>query len=216
MKFKPAPKESQAAAGEVGKRIFAVRTERRITQERLGELLSPPLKKQAIGQIEKGNVHISYIRLVDIARVLHVSYHYLLTGEGEPDVVMSPLKVVSGRSYPVQVIEQGLKPAENRYVYVDFEPDPSDRAYVLKKGDVSMVPEFQPRDEVIFRNIEPLPGDYVCAVDEGGIIVVRAYRQTRDGFELVARSDMFAPLDGARVEVLGVVISLKRKFNHHD
>jgi transcriptional regulator with XRE-family HTH domain len=210
MKFKPAPKESQAAAEQVGKRIFAVRTERRITQERLGELLSPPLKKQAIGQIEKGNVHISYIRLVDIARVLHVSYHYLLTGEGEPDVVMSPLKVVSGRSYPVQVIEQGLKPAENRYVYVDFEPDPSDRAVEVK--DRAMFPEFHPGDETIFRNIQPLPGDYVWAIDGSGNLLLRAYRQTRDGFELIAKDDMFAPVDGGKVEVLGVVIDLKRKF----
>lgn len=210
VKFKPTPEDKELSAEAVGERITRVRRDRRMTQQTVGELLNPPLLKQAIGQIEKGAVHVSYLRLVDIARVLRVSHFYLLTGQGTPDVVISPLKVVSGKSYPVQIVEHGVKPAEKRYIYVDREPDPSDRAVMVM--DEAMAPEFRPGDETIFRNITPLPGDHVWAIDPAGNLLLRTYRQVRSGFELVAKNDLFAAVEGKDVEILGVVISLGRKF----
>lgn len=212
-KHKPTPPEKATDVKVVGKRIAAVRAERDMTQEALGEKLEPPLKKQGVYQIERGAVHPTYLRLVDIARVLHVSYHYLLTGVGDSKVVDSPFKVVSGKSYPVPVVEHpGLRPAAQRYVYVDQQPDPSDRCVHVR--DEAMAPEFQPGDETIFRAVTPLPGDNVWAADKAsGNLMLRTYKKTRDGYELLAKNKLFATISGGDdIEILGVVIDLHRIY----
>lgn len=213
MKHKLSPAEKATGTDVVGQRIAAVRTERGMSQEALGEKLEPPLRKQGIYQIERGRVHASYLRLVDIARVLRVSYHYLLTGVGDSRVVDSPFKVVSGKSYPVPVVEHpGLRTAEQRYVYVDQQPDPSDRC--VDVIDDAMAPEFQKGDETIFRAITPLPGDSVWATDKiTGCLLLRTYKKTRDGYELLTKNKLFAPITGGGdIEILGVVIGMNRKY----
>jgi transcriptional regulator with XRE-family HTH domain len=67
---------------ELGQRIAEWRRRRALTQEEVGQLLSPPLKKATIARMEAGLQRVLTHSLAQIAEVLGVDEHDLLPGRG--------------------------------------------------------------------------------------------------------------------------------------
>ena len=76
--------ERKALREACGIRIAKVRELRGLSQSQMGKLLSPPRRKQAISQWERGLVDVSLTQLTEIARVLECSVPYLAS-ESSPE-----------------------------------------------------------------------------------------------------------------------------------
>jgi len=63
----------------VGERIYTLRKQKGLTQERLAELMNVSI--QMISNLERGNKAIKIDNLVMLSRILDVSTDYLLTGK---------------------------------------------------------------------------------------------------------------------------------------
>lgn len=201
----------------VGARITEVRKLRGLTMDALGALFDPPWVKQQVYRLEKGDAGINYEFLVEIARALRVSYDYLLTGRGEPVVVISPLRVVQSKGYPVEIVsERRTAEAEKRYFHVPFETIPGDGAWEVM--DESMEPEFREGDIVIFRKLRPIPNKFVVARDnDTGAMMLRKYRVSRKPgipYTLMAlNGDAGLSINGGdHIEIMGLVIYKGRMY----
>lgn len=67
---------------ELGQRIAQWRKRRALTQEEVGKLLSPPLRKATIARMEAGLQRVLTHSLAQLADVLGVDEHDLLPGRG--------------------------------------------------------------------------------------------------------------------------------------
>ena len=67
---------------ELGKNLIEWRKKRGLTQEEVGKLLSPPLKKATIARMEAGLQRVLSHSLAQLANVLGVDEHDLIPGRG--------------------------------------------------------------------------------------------------------------------------------------
>lgn len=70
-KKKISPRSADGRDNEIGRRIRLIRTERRISQQELGDLLG--VSFQQIQKYEKGYNRLAAARLIDIANVMKIS-----------------------------------------------------------------------------------------------------------------------------------------------
>lgn len=202
-----------------GMRMARVRELRGLSQEQVGDRMKPTRRKQAISQWERGLVDPAFSQLVELARALQCSVHYLVSGLGSPDVVTSPLSVVAVEGTLVPVADFQKDRGEQRIVRGRFKTIAEDRhAEVM---DDAMAPEFRPGDTSIFRpGLVPAPGDFVWAYDSAADQhVLRQYRVVKDRtrpdtrFELVALNPNWpVEEDGAHISILGVHVELSRMY----
>jgi transcriptional regulator with XRE-family HTH domain len=67
---------------ELGKKLIEWRKKRGLTQEEVGRLLSPPLKKATIARMEAGLQRVLSHTLAQLSEVLGVDEHDLIPGRG--------------------------------------------------------------------------------------------------------------------------------------
>lgn len=200
---------------EVGKRIAYVRNLREINQKELGERMTPPRSKQAISQWEMGKIDASMAQLVEVARALNCSVHFLLSGLGTANVVSSPFQVEFQQGMPVKVV--GSPKSEAEYVPAYYASKPEDGARLVI--DDSMFPKWEVGDMVLFRpSMKPAPRKFVWArntkTDEW---MLRQYFEVRDpkrphvSYELRSLAEGYAPIEeGPDIEIMGRVIQTTR------
>ena len=79
---------------DVGHRIYALRKERRLSQEELAEMAD--ISKQTVSLVEGGKREVLASNIAKLAEVLGVSTDYLLFGERtEPDIMRLDRKILS-------------------------------------------------------------------------------------------------------------------------
>lgn len=208
--------QARETAKKIGGRIAEVRKLKGYSQEELGRRLKPPREKQAVSLWERGEIDPQVLQLLDIARALQCSGHYLLSGLGSPDVVSTPLAVALLEGMPVGRAD--FQESDGRVVRGHFKTTHDDRFAEIM--DDSMQPEFRPGDISIFRmGLTPAPGDFVWARIATGEHLLRQWKQVRDrnrpkvNFELVPLNSLWASEEGgADIEILGVHVELSRKY----
>ena len=99
----------------------------------------------------------------------------------------------------------------------DLEHPPS--TFALRIRGNSMEPEFREGDVVVIDpTIQPHPGDFVVATDDGGEATFKQYRSAginergHDVFELCPLNPLYAPMrsDRQQIAIVGVMVEHRK------
>lgn len=201
---------------EIGEQIKKRREQLGLTQGELAERCGYSSGPSAISHLEHGRKDPTIDKLRDIARALHCSPVYLLSGEEEPE---EPVKIpVLGRvpaGVPAYAVEEILD-------YEEITPELARRGqfFALRVSGDSMEPRITDGDVVIVRQQEDCDsGNLAIVVVNGEDATLKKVIKNEHGITLVPANPKYDPITYSKTEIrtlpvriLGVVVELRAKF----
>jgi len=134
-----------------------------------------------------------------------------LAQKGEPGVKSLPLFGYIAAGLPIEAVSN----LETLQIPDHFLPGRGD-CYVLRVKGESMIEEhIQDGDYVVVQSRQTAdPGETVVALIDGENVTLKKYFPEGDQIRLQPANESLAPLilDGARVKIQGVVVSVMRKY----
>lgn len=195
-------------------RIKELRKSKKITQEKLAELLG--VERSTIGKWESTSIIPSSEMLIEIAKFFNVTVDYLL-GNNQPLTSRSAHRINVYGSVPAGI------PLEAVEDIIDWEEIPSDwmkngaRYIALKVKGNSMSPKYMDGDIVI---IKKQPN---CESGQDAIVFINGYDATLKRVIKNENSVILQPLNpeyetkiygssNDPITILGIVVELRRKI----
>lgn len=210
----------------MGERIKALRREKNLTQEALGEILG--IQKAAVQKYEKGTVeNIKRDTLIKMSQIFDTTVEYIINGNS--DIINSLIPVNDRDMIKIPVLAEVsagmgchaeiLDGYSTGYEPVSADDINSDETYVYLrvKGD-SMYPLFIEGDLALIRVQSSVDsGSYAVVLIDDCNGVIKKVVYGPDFIELQSVNPMYPPrrFEGSeisRIRVFGLVKECKRKF----
>lgn len=206
----------------VGQRIRAARRERGLNQEELSKRLH--IHRNSLVRYERGERGIDVDLLVRIADELEVSFHWLVTGEGEmeklPDV--SESERLPTRWIPVLGSVPAGFPRNTDELIMGYLPVSAaevkhPQAFALVVGGNSMEPRLSEGDRVIVCPDPSPPNRAIVVVLIDGETTIKELKITTQGEKSVhilvpANSDYPPHVLGGSDRIIGRVVAVQKMF----
>lgn len=210
----------------MGERIKALRHDKNLTQEALGEILG--IQKAAVQKYEKGTVkNIKRDTLIKMSQIFDTTVEYIINGNS--DIISNLLPVNDQNMIKIPVLAEvsaGMgchaeifDEFSTGYEPVSVDDINSDETYVYLrvKGD-SMYPLFIEGDLALIRVQSSIDsGSYAVVLIDDCNGVIKKVVYGPDFIELQSVNPMYPPrrFEGSeisRIRVFGLVKECKRKF----
>lgn len=208
----------------LGQRIRCRREELGLTQKQVAAKAG--IKQQSYQAIESGLVKKPRF-LYEISVVLKCDINWLLEGGTKNNI--EPVDVINAKRIPIiSYLQAGLWTEscdmENStgYECVYTDMNISNKVFALKIKGISMQPVFLEGDLIIIDpDVEPVPGDFVAAINSDEEATFKKYRQIgydeyeRMQFELVPLNPDYPSMSSLKqqIRILGTMIEHRRYRN---
>jgi SOS-response transcriptional repressor LexA len=204
----------------IGPRIRARRERLGWTVQKLATLAG--ISGGFLSRLETGKSYYSAETITKLAGALGVSVDVLFANKSNVVDTAADWRRIPLPDYVQAGQWTGVNPAlgdeeMRETVMTDLEHPPS--SFALRIRGSSMEPEFKAGDVVVIDpTIQPRPGDFVVATDDGGEATFKQYRSAGinehsvDVFELIPLNPLYAPMrsDRQQIAIVGVMVEHRR------